>query len=135
MAFTHQPKTCCRCSCRRKSCQRRMAERRRRVEYLISHAQFFLIRDVKQRRNKYFARKEPAFEMDEDDYGLVPNEVAIDSEDFCIMRDSIDQMQQQLSRGLQDLKELRALVKEAVDQREGYTMINRRADTERQQQQ
>ncbi|CAI5743088.1 unnamed protein product [Peronospora destructor] len=109
-----------------------MAEQRRRVKYLIPHAQFFLIRDVKQRRNKYFARKEPA---DEDVYGLVPNEVAIDSEDFCVMRDSIDQMQQQLSRGLQDLKELGALMKEAVDQREGYEMINRRADTERQPQQ
>ena len=112
-----------------------MAEQRHRVKHLIPHAQFCLIRGVEQRKRKYFARNKPSLEENEDDYRLELNEVAIDSEDFRVMRDSIDQMQQQLSRGLQDLQELRALVTEAIGQREECKLIPRRADTKRQQHQ
>ncbi|UIZ22492.1 hypothetical protein KXD40_004965 [Peronospora effusa] len=104
-----------------------MVEQRRRVEYLIPRAQFFLIRGAEQRRSEYFARKESPFETDEDEYGLVFNEVTIDSEDLRVMRDSINQMQQQLGRGLKDLKELRALVKEAVREQDYHSTGRHRA--------
>ena len=64
-------------------------------------------------------------ESDEDDI-LGPDEVVITDEDIRSIRDSVDKMQQQLSRGIQDIEEIRAMVKEAAvqDERE---MIARRA--------
>ncbi|KAG2963988.1 hypothetical protein PC121_g24594 [Phytophthora cactorum] len=49
---------------------------------------------------------------------LQPDEVAIDSEDLQVMRDSVNRMQQQISRGLRDIQEIRALVKQAAAQRD-----------------
>ncbi|KAI9916121.1 hypothetical protein PsorP6_017071 [Peronosclerospora sorghi] len=46
------------------------------------------------------------------------DEVTIDSDDFQVMRNSVDTMQQQIKRGLEDLAEIRALLKEAAAQRE-----------------
>lgn len=65
------------------------------------------------------------------DCELEPDEVAIDSQDLRVMRDSVDKMQQQLSRGLHDIEEIRALVKQAAAQREygRREMTMRRANT------
>ncbi|KAF1786035.1 hypothetical protein GQ600_14821 [Phytophthora cactorum] len=49
---------------------------------------------------------------------LQPDEVAIDSEDLQVMRDSVNRMQQQISRGLRHIQEIRALVKQAAAQRD-----------------
>ncbi|KAG3230655.1 hypothetical protein PI124_g24247 [Phytophthora idaei] len=49
---------------------------------------------------------------------LQPDEVAIDSEDLQVMRDSVNRMQQQISRGLRDIQEIHALVKQAAAQRD-----------------
>ncbi|KAF1774648.1 hypothetical protein GQ600_16539 [Phytophthora cactorum] len=46
------------------------------------------------------------------------DEVAIDSEDLQVMRDSVNRMQQQISRGLRHIQEIRALVKQAAAQRD-----------------
>ncbi|KAG3127438.1 hypothetical protein PC128_g27100, partial [Phytophthora cactorum] len=61
--------------------------------------------------------KVPSFEMDGGEE-LQPDEVAIDSEDLQVMRDSVNRMQQQISRGLRDIQEIRALVKQAAAQRD-----------------
>ncbi|CAH0478424.1 unnamed protein product [Peronospora belbahrii] len=121
MAF-HNAKTCRRCSCRRKSCLRRKADQPRRVKCFIPHAQFLLIPRAgalyHQRKSKSFVQNEPQFELDGNDDELMPNEVAFNSEDLRIMRDSIERMRQELSRGLQNLLELRALMKEVASQQE-----------------
>ncbi|KAF4132327.1 hypothetical protein GN958_ATG18444 [Phytophthora infestans] len=49
---------------------------------------------------------------------LQPDEIIVDSEDLQVMRDSVDKMHQQLSRGLRDIQEIRDLVKQAAAQRE-----------------
>ncbi|KAG3049205.1 hypothetical protein PI125_g26615, partial [Phytophthora idaei] len=61
--------------------------------------------------------KVPSFEMDGGEE-LQPDEVAIDSEDLQVMRDSVNRMQQQISRGLRDIQEIHALVKQAAAQRD-----------------
>ncbi|KAL3672870.1 hypothetical protein V7S43_002172 [Phytophthora oleae] len=54
--------------------------------------------------------------MDEEE--LQPDEITIDSHDLQVMRDSVDTMQQQLSRALRDIQEIRAMVNQAAAQRE-----------------
>ncbi|KAG7384678.1 hypothetical protein PHYPSEUDO_002371 [Phytophthora pseudosyringae] len=115
----HNDKKCRRCSCRNVACQRRKADQRRQAKCLIPHAQkqLLLILGARalRRRQHLSARKEPPLEMDEE---LGPDEVAVDGEDLQVMRDSVDKMQRQFSRGLRDIQEIRALVEQAAAQRE-----------------
>ncbi|ETK82292.1 hypothetical protein L915_12289 [Phytophthora nicotianae] len=106
---THNNKKCRRCSCRSKACQRRRVEQRRQGKSLISHAQFLLIPCPGASTRKH--------QMDTDEE-LQPDEIAINSEDLQVMSESVSKMQQQISRGLRDIQEIRALVKKAVAQRE-----------------
>jgi hypothetical protein len=63
--------------------------------------------------------KEPPFKASaEDDRFLQADEVEIDSDDLRTMRNSVSKMQQQLQRGLQDIQEIRDLVKQAAARRE-----------------
>ncbi|KAG2778250.1 hypothetical protein Pcac1_g11745 [Phytophthora cactorum] len=112
---THNDKKCRRCSCRNKECQRRRVEQRRQGKSLVPHAQFLLIHCSRRRQNTIL--KVPSFEMDGGEE-LQPDEVAIDSEDLQVMRDSVNRMQQQISRGLRHIQEIRALVKQAAAQRD-----------------
>lgn len=48
------------------------------------------------------------------DEALEPNELAISSNDLQVMRHSFDTMQQQLSRGLREIHEMRDLFTEAL---------------------
>ncbi|EGZ09933.1 hypothetical protein PHYSODRAFT_318422 [Phytophthora sojae] len=111
---THSEQTCRRCSCRRKACLRRRALQRRQAKFVLQHRQLLLGALFQYRRRQYpaVAPKEPFVEMESDD------EIAIDSEDLKVMRDSVDTMQQQLRRGLRDIAEIRELVKQAAAQRE-----------------
>ncbi|KAF4039341.1 hypothetical protein GN244_ATG08474 [Phytophthora infestans] len=107
---THNDKKCRRCSCRNKACQRRKVEQRRQAKSLIPHASFLLIPCSRAHRRRQH-------EMDAGEE-LQPDEIIVDSEDLQVMRDSVDKMHQQLSRGLRDIQEIRDLVKQAAAQRE-----------------
>ncbi|KAG6596064.1 Ankyrin repeat [Phytophthora cinnamomi] len=113
---THYDEKCRRCSCRRKACQRRRAQHRRQVKCLFPNAQFLLVPSAGAlfRRQYPIAvnHNAPPFEIEGGD------EIAIDSEDLKVMRESVDTMRQQLRRGLRDIEEIRNLIKRVVAQRD-----------------
>ncbi|OWZ15207.1 hypothetical protein PHMEG_00011197 [Phytophthora megakarya] len=112
----HNDKKCRRGSCRNKLCQRRRAERRQGT-CSTPHVQPLLVPSVgilfQHRQRHHFPLLEPSVDMNRD-----KSAVTIDSLDFQAMRDSVNKMQQQLSRGLRDIQEIRVMVKRAVAQRE-----------------
>uniref|UniRef100_M4C1W1 Uncharacterized protein n=1 Tax=Hyaloperonospora arabidopsidis (strain Emoy2) TaxID=559515 RepID=M4C1W1_HYAAE len=128
MAF-HNEKASRQLASQRKSCKQRRVEQRLRVKCLIPRSHFLVFPGIgslhQQTRSKHVCQKDQVSESDEDDI-LGPDEVVITDEDIRSIRDSVDKMQQQLSRGIQDIEEIRAMVKEAAvqDERE---MIARRA--------
>ncbi|KAE9019244.1 hypothetical protein PR003_g13299 [Phytophthora rubi] len=115
---THSDDKCRRCSCRRKACLRRRAMQRRQAKCLFPHAQFLRIPragalfQYRRRQQPAVSDKEPLVETERDE------ETAIDSEDLKVMRDSVHAMQQQLRRGLRDVKEIRELFKRVAAQQE-----------------
>ncbi|KAL4093780.1 hypothetical protein PRIC1_011210 [Phytophthora ramorum] len=107
--------------CRRTSCHRRRAHQHRQAKHLAPRARFLLgpttVALFTYTRRQHPVEKQSQFNGDTDD-DFRHDEVAIDSEDIQVMRDSVDSMQQQLRRGLRDIQEVRALVKQAVALRE-----------------
>ncbi|CAI5708550.1 unnamed protein product [Hyaloperonospora brassicae] len=102
----------------RKSSKQRRAEQRQRVKCFVPRSYFLVIPGTSSHHQqaqskKYFGQPVQLPECDEDDI-LGPDEVVISDTDLRAMRDSVDNMQQQLSRGLRDIEEIRALVREAA---------------------
>uniref|UniRef100_A0AAV1UT44 Uncharacterized protein n=1 Tax=Peronospora matthiolae TaxID=2874970 RepID=A0AAV1UT44_9STRA len=118
MAF-HNEKASRHLASQRKSCKQRRVEQRLRVKCLIPRSHFLVFPGIgsfhQQTRSKYLCQKDHVSESDEDDL-LGSDDVVITDEDIRSIRDSVDKMQQQLSRGIRDIEEIRAMVKEAAVQ-------------------